>query len=109
MEIDGPSHAGNGWQYGPYKGYGDLAVCVNQMPWRSYCIQPPCGSLNPTNTYTYQIWTMLYKKLIEVFPKGAIYHLGGDEVKILNKKLMHISIYNVSLNRTKLKISPHQL
>lgn len=80
MEIDSPSHAGNGWQWGPEAGLGNLAVCVNQMPWRSYCIQPPCGTLNPINPNTYKILGLLYKDLLQIFPKGEIFHMGGDEV-----------------------------
>lgn len=34
MEIDAPSHAGYGWQWGPKYGLGDLAVCVNKQPWK---------------------------------------------------------------------------
>lgn len=43
IELDGPSHAGNGWNWGPEYGIGDLTVCVDKQPWRKYCIQPPCG------------------------------------------------------------------
>ena len=30
-ELDSPAHVGNGWQWGPEYGLGDLAVCVNQV------------------------------------------------------------------------------
>lgn len=42
-EIDAPAHAGNGWQWGPEKGLGELSLCINQQPWSSYCGEPPCG------------------------------------------------------------------
>lgn len=49
IEIDGPSHAGNGWQWGPAAGLGNMTVCLNVQPWRKFCVQPPCGQLNPFN------------------------------------------------------------
>lgn len=30
-ELDAPAHVGNGWQWGEKAGYGNLAVCVNQV------------------------------------------------------------------------------
>jgi hexosaminidase len=60
-EIDAPAHAGNGWQWGPQENQGELAVCVNQQPWRDLCIQPPCGQLNPGNFNVYRILADLYK------------------------------------------------
>lgn len=80
MEIDAPAHAGNGWQWGPKEGLGDLAFCVNQQPWRNFCIQPPCGQLNPLNDNVYHILGELYGELIERLPKGEAFHMGGDEL-----------------------------
>ncbi|KRT83996.1 glycoside hydrolase, partial [Oryctes borbonicus] len=80
LEIDGPAHAGNGWQWGPDAYLGKLAVCVNKAPWRNYCIQPPCGQLNPTNGNLYDILGQLYGDIIKLFPKGEMFHMGGDEV-----------------------------
>lgn len=80
MEIDAPSHAGNGWQWGPSAGLGNLAVCVNKNPWRQYCIQPPCGQLNPANPNVFAVLGELYKDIVEVFPKEEYFHMGGDEV-----------------------------
>ncbi|GLV44862.1 Hexosaminidase 2 [Carabus blaptoides fortunei] len=82
MEIDAPSHAGNGWEWGPSAGLGNLAVCVNKNPWRQYCIQPPCGQLNPANPNVFTILGELYKEIVEVFPKEEYFHMGGDEVFI---------------------------
>lgn len=36
-EIDSPAHAGNGWDWGPKKGLGELSLCINQQPWTYYC------------------------------------------------------------------------
>jgi len=80
MEVDAPSHAGNGWQWGDAAGLGQLAVCVNQQPWRKYCIQPPCGQLNPTNPNLYRVLRDLYRDILDVFPLGEAFHMGGDEV-----------------------------
>ncbi|XP_053950429.1 chitooligosaccharidolytic beta-N-acetylglucosaminidase [Anastrepha ludens] len=82
IEIDGPSHAGNGWQWGPLSGLGHMAVCVNQQPWRSYCIEPPCGQLNPLNENMYGIMKEIYEDLAEVNAPEETIHMGGDEVFI---------------------------
>jgi len=80
LELDTPSHAGNGWQWGEAAGLGQLAVCVNQQPWRKYCIQPPCGQLNPTNPNLYRVLRDLYRDMLDIFPAGEPLHMGGDEV-----------------------------
>lgn len=61
-------------------GYGDLAVCVNNKNWRQYCIQPPCGQLNPANAALYRVLKDLYADLAELLPRPALFHMGGDEV-----------------------------
>jgi N-acetyl-beta-hexosaminidase len=80
LELDAPSHSGNGWQWGEAAGLGQLAVCVNQQPWRKYCIQPPCGQLNPTNPNLYRVLRDVYRDILDVFPVGEPLHMGGDEV-----------------------------
>ncbi|CAG9838785.1 unnamed protein product, partial [Diabrotica balteata] len=82
VEIDGPSHAGMGWQWGFSAGLGYLAICVNKQPWRSFCIQPPCGQLNPSNPKLYDVLTELYKDIVDVTPDRNMFHMGGDEVYI---------------------------
>ncbi|XP_008200272.1 beta-N-acetylglucosaminidase NAG2 isoform X2 [Tribolium castaneum] len=82
IEIDAPSHAGNGWQWGPDAGLGNLSVCIDQQPWRSYCIQPPCGQLNPINPNVFDVLKLLYNDIVNMLPKGEIFHMGGDEVYI---------------------------
>ncbi|XP_021948899.1 chitooligosaccharidolytic beta-N-acetylglucosaminidase isoform X1 [Folsomia candida] len=78
-ELDLPAHVGNGWNWGPLMGLGELAVCVNAEPWRQYCGQPPCGTLNVINNYTYLVMGELYKDMLEVFDND-LFHMGGDEV-----------------------------
>jgi hexosaminidase len=80
LELDAPSHSGNGWQWGEAAGLGQLAVCVNQQPWRKFCIQPPCGQLNPTNPNLYLVLRDIYRDILDVFPPGEALHMGGDEV-----------------------------
>ncbi|VVC24515.1 Hypothetical protein CINCED_3A025084 [Cinara cedri] len=82
IEIDSPAHAGNGWQWGKAFGYGDMALCVDKAPWRKYCVQPPCGQLNPINPNTYKWLGKIYKDLISLLPKGEAFHMGGDEVAL---------------------------
>jgi hypothetical protein len=57
-----------------------MAVCVDRGPWKNYCVQPPCGQLNPINTNIYKWLGKIYKDLINVLPKGEAFHMGGDEV-----------------------------
>jgi len=80
MEIDSPAHAGYGWQWGKDSGYGDMVICLGNHPWEDYCVQPPCGQLNPLNNHTYTWLGKIYKDLIDVFPEGEAFHMGGDEV-----------------------------
>ncbi|XP_050100153.1 chitooligosaccharidolytic beta-N-acetylglucosaminidase isoform X2 [Anopheles aquasalis] len=80
FEFDAPAHAGNGWQWGPDMGLGELAVCVNKLPWRNYCIEPPCGQLNPVNPNLFFVLEKLYMDFAEIDPQQPIIHMGGDEV-----------------------------
>ncbi|XP_014213005.1 chitooligosaccharidolytic beta-N-acetylglucosaminidase [Copidosoma floridanum] len=82
LEIDSPSHACAGWEWGPAQNKGNLVVCVNQQPWRQYCIQPPCGQLNPMNKDLYDVLRTLYKELLGTFGRNGMMHLGGDELFI---------------------------
>ncbi|BFG03971.1 probable beta-hexosaminidase fdl [Drosophila madeirensis] len=81
-EIDAPAHAGNGWDWGPKRGMGELAVCINQQPWSFYCGEPPCGQLNPKNNHTYLILQRLYEELLQATGPTDLFHLGGDEVNL---------------------------
>ncbi|KAF5298995.1 hypothetical protein FQA39_LY11627 [Lamprigera yunnana] len=80
LEMDAPSHVGNGWQWGQEANLGNLAVCVNKMPWRQYCIQPPCGQLNPVNKHVFAVLENIYRDLINIFQEDETFHMGGDEV-----------------------------
>lgn len=92
IEIDAPAHAGNGWNWGPKYGLGDLAVCVNQQPWRQYCVQPPCGQLNPANHLLFGILRDIYKELVTMLPHAETIHMGGDEVILKQIKKISLEI-----------------
>ncbi|XP_037946614.1 probable beta-hexosaminidase fdl [Teleopsis dalmanni] len=81
-EIDAPAHAGNGWDWGPKRGLGDLSLCINQQPWSFYCGEPPCGQLNPKNNNTYLVLQRLYEELLNLTGPTDYFHLGGDEVNL---------------------------
>ncbi|XP_013100920.1 probable beta-hexosaminidase fdl isoform X1 [Stomoxys calcitrans] len=81
-EIDAPAHAGNGWDWGPKRGMGELSLCINQQPWSFYCGEPPCGQLNPKNNHTYLILQRLYEELLNSTGPTDYFHLGGDEVNL---------------------------
>uniref|UniRef100_A0A1S4GU30 beta-N-acetylhexosaminidase n=1 Tax=Anopheles gambiae TaxID=7165 RepID=A0A1S4GU30_ANOGA len=81
-EIDAPAHAGNGWDWGPKHGLGELSLCINQQPWSNYCGEPPCGQLNPKNNNTYLILQKLYEELLEIVGPLDYFHIGGDEVNL---------------------------
>ncbi|XP_073974431.1 beta-hexosaminidase 2 isoform X2 [Rhodnius prolixus] len=92
MEIDAPAHAGNGWEFGEEVGLGKLVVCLNSEPWRDYCVQPPCGQLNPANPNLYFTLHNLYEELQSLIPAKDLFHMGGDEV--------HIPCWNASTEIT---------
>jgi hexosaminidase len=75
-ELDAPAHVGEGWQWaGP-----NVTVCVNAQPWNKYCVEPPCGQLNPTNDTVYEILGGIYHDIFALFDSD-LFHMGGDEVR----------------------------
>jgi hexosaminidase len=80
-EFDAPAHAGNGWEWGPAAGKGEMALCVNKEPWAKYCVEPPCGQLNPANENMYEVLGKIYQDMLEIFD-NELFHMGGDEVKL---------------------------
>ncbi|XP_065656615.1 chitooligosaccharidolytic beta-N-acetylglucosaminidase-like isoform X1 [Hydra vulgaris] len=80
-EFDQPAHCGEGWEWGPKAGLGNLAVCVDKEPWQKYCVEPPCGQLNPTNNHLYNVLGKIYKEYFDLF-NPDIFHAGGDEINI---------------------------
>jgi len=80
-EIDAPAHVGNGWQWAEKEGKGRMAVCVNQEPWKKYCVEPPCGQLNPLHEGMYNVLGEIFKDILDVFSTD-VFHMGGDEVNV---------------------------
>ncbi|XP_046962354.1 chitooligosaccharidolytic beta-N-acetylglucosaminidase [Vanessa cardui] len=72
-EFDAPAHVGEGWQD------SGLTVCFKAEPWASYCVEPPCGQLNPTKEELYNYLEDIYRDMAEVF-ETDLFHMGGDEV-----------------------------
>ena len=79
-EFDQPAHAGNGWQWGEKAGFGQMVLCLGKEPWQKFCLQPPCGQLNPLNENMYNVLGNIFKDYLEMFDSD-IFHIGGDEVK----------------------------
>ncbi|KOX74631.1 Chitooligosaccharidolytic beta-N-acetylglucosaminidase [Melipona quadrifasciata] len=76
-EFDAPAHVGEGWQWVE----NDTIVCFKAKPWTNYCVEPPCGQLNPTSEKVYEILEGIYKDMIHDF-QSDLFHMGGDEVNI---------------------------
>ncbi|CAL4247209.1 unnamed protein product, partial [Meganyctiphanes norvegica] len=78
-EFDAPAHVGNGFQWGEEDGLGKLTVCVEQEPWQSVCVEPPCGQLNLANEKMYDVLSDIYKDMVDMFQPMHVFHYGGDE------------------------------
>lgn len=74
-EFDAPAHVGEGWQD------TGVVACFNAQPWSQYCVEPPCGQLDPTKPELYDYLEGIYGDMIEIF-KPDIFHMGGDEVSL---------------------------
>lgn len=73
-EFDAPAHVGEGWQK---KG---LVSCFNSQPWENYCVEPPCGQLDPTQDKLYDVLEDIYTEMFSLFRNPSVFHMGGDEV-----------------------------
>ncbi len=78
-EYDAPAHVGAGWEWSEKDGLGEMVLCYNKEPWGDYCVEPPCGQLNPVNDNVYNVLNDIYRDMKELFPSD-IFHMGGDEV-----------------------------
>lgn len=72
-EFDAPAHVGEGWQD------TDFVACFNAQPWNKYCVEAPCGQLDPTKPKMYDVLENIYGDMVELF-QPDIFHMGGDEV-----------------------------
>ena len=71
-ELDQPAHVGNGWNF---PGAEDFTVCLNKEPWYDYCVEPPCGQLNPSKEEIYDILETLYEEFLDMFNFDS-FHMG---------------------------------
>lgn len=74
VEFDAPAHVGEGWQ-----DFKDFVACFKAKPWQNYCVEPPCGQLDPTKQGIYDVLGDIYKDMVEAFDMD-MFHMGGDEV-----------------------------
>nr|AKR06190.1 beta-N-acetylglucosaminidase [Mamestra brassicae] len=90
-EFDAPAHVGEGWQD------TGLTVCFKAEPWATYCVEPPCGQLNPTREELYDYLEDIYRDMADVF-NPDIFHMGGDEVSERcwnsSEEIQHFMIQN---------------
>lgn len=75
-ELDAPAHVGEGWEK------TNLTACFNFQPWRKYCVEPPCGQLDPTKDKVYDVLEDIYREMNAMFSKSDLFHMGGDEVSV---------------------------
>lgn len=75
-ELDAPAHVGEGWQWAQHQ---NATVCFKAEPWLQYCVEPPCGQLNPTSDFVYNVLQGIYADMEKVFDSDY-FHMGGDEV-----------------------------
>lgn len=75
-EFDAPAHVGEGWQQ------KNVTVCFNAKPWANFCVEPPCGQLDPTKDHLYDILEDIYREMYDAFRMPDIFHMGGDEVSV---------------------------
>uniref|UniRef100_A0A182N7T2 beta-N-acetylhexosaminidase n=1 Tax=Anopheles dirus TaxID=7168 RepID=A0A182N7T2_9DIPT len=75
-ELDAPAHVGEGWEK------LGVTACFNYQPWENYCVEPPCGQLDPTKDAVYDILEDVYREMNAMFNRSDLFHMGGDEVSI---------------------------
>lgn len=56
-------------------------MCFKAEPWQKYCVEPPCGQLNPTSEKVYEIMEGIFTDMLRDF-EPDFFHMGGDEVNI---------------------------
>jgi len=76
-EFDSPAHVGAGWEAVDPA----YTLCVNRQPWDDWCVEPPCGQLNPASEGVYNVLANIFKDMINMFGVEQ-FHLGGDEIHV---------------------------
>ena len=59
----------------------NIYICCHQEPWEDWCIEPPCGQLNPTQSGMYDVLENIYRDMVNMFGSKQ-FHLGGDEIHL---------------------------
>lgn len=57
-----------------------MTACFNAQPWTKYCVEPPCGQLDPSRDEVYDVLEDIYREMLEMFRYPDVFHMGGDEV-----------------------------
>ena len=58
-----------------------FTVCRSGKPWEDYCVQPPCGQLNPTSDGMYRVLQTIFTDMLSMF-QPTTFHMGGDEIHV---------------------------
>jgi len=74
-ELDAPAHVGAGWQAVD----DSYVVCLEATPWEQFCVEPPCGQLNPAAAGMFDILETIHAEFLSMF-RPSVLHMGGDEV-----------------------------
>jgi hexosaminidase len=62
-------------------GYPELIAAFDAHPWRIYCAEPPCGTLQLNNSATAPFMETLFGDVLpRIAPYSSYFHTGGDEV-----------------------------
>ena len=59
----------------------NFTVCRNVQPWEDFCVQPPCGQLNPAEEGMYEVLGRVFGDMMDMFSPDT-FHMGGDEIHI---------------------------
>ena len=59
----------------------NFTVCRNAQPWEDFCVQPPCGQLNPAEEGMYEVLGTVFGDMMEMFSPDT-FHMGGDEIHL---------------------------
>lgn len=74
-EFDSPAHVGEGWQH------KNMTACFNAQPWVKFCVEPPCGQLDPTVDDMYNVVEDIFSDMFALY-NPDVFHMGGDEVSV---------------------------
>jgi len=75
-ELDAPAHVGAGWEAADES----FTTCVYKEPWSDWCVEPPCGQLNPAIPELYPFLETMYGDWLDAFNSPSTFHIGQDEV-----------------------------